>query len=200
MINHQNFFHLLVRIGVAPFQIVAHLVRLDLSLVENPPHRVLARLRQTGVPGLNGMDRGKLRQRRNRPYFRCTAMVFRFATGQTHHPGLCLIGDLRRMRTMVRVLQSSHHSASQRLVDTLVTVEPPTPVRRMTSANDRCSTYASSIFALSASRSGAVLDLDNSSSICFSSAVNHSSPRLVFPGMLAPPPQSPCNHLIIVES
>ena len=188
MINHQNFFHLLVRIGVAPFQIVADLVRLDLSLVENPPHRTLARLRQTWVSGLNGMARDKVRQRRNRPYFRCTAMVFRFATGQTHHPGLCLIGDLRRMRTMVR-LQSSHQSASQRLVDTLVTVEPPTPVRRMTSANDRCSTYATRIFALSASRTGPVLDLDNSSSICFSSAVNHSSPRLVFPGMLAPPPQ-----------
>jgi hypothetical protein len=120
LINHQNLLHLPIEIRVAPFQVIADLVRLDLPLVENPPDGTLARLRQTRMASLLGMARDKFRQRRNRPHFRCPSMIFRFGTGQTDHPGLGLLANLRLMRAMIGILQPSRHTFGQGFVDTLV--------------------------------------------------------------------------------
>src|SRR5439155_282239 len=46
----KNFRHLLFELGVAAFQVVAHLVRLDLLLVENLAHRALDQLTEARVP------------------------------------------------------------------------------------------------------------------------------------------------------
>lgn len=119
LINHQNLLHLPVEFRVAPFQVMADLVRLDLPLVENPPDGTLAGLRQTRVAGLLGMARNKFRQRRNRPHFRCPSMIFRFCAGQTDDPRLGLLGHLGRIRAMTGILQPSRHTISHGLVNTL---------------------------------------------------------------------------------
>src|SRR6476620_7147913 len=49
-INAQNLRHLLLEFGIATFQIVAHLVRLDFLLAEDLAHRALNQLGETFVP------------------------------------------------------------------------------------------------------------------------------------------------------
>ena len=49
-INAQNLRHLLLELGIATFQIVAHLVRLDFLLAEDLAHRALNQLGESLVP------------------------------------------------------------------------------------------------------------------------------------------------------
>ena len=49
-IDAQNLRHLLLELRIAAFQVVADLVRLDLSRIENVAQRALSQLGKTGMP------------------------------------------------------------------------------------------------------------------------------------------------------
>src|SRR6202035_3707698 len=49
-VDTQNLRHLLLELGVASFQVVAHLVRLDFLLAEDLAHRALDQMGETFVP------------------------------------------------------------------------------------------------------------------------------------------------------
>src|SRR6478672_10007619 len=65
-IDAQNLRHFLLELGVATFQIVAHLVRLDILLAEDLAHRALDQMAETFVSRRRPDRARSLRSRRKR--------------------------------------------------------------------------------------------------------------------------------------
>jgi hypothetical protein len=66
-IDAQNLRHLLLELGIAAFQIVTHLMRLDFLLAKNLAHRALDKIGETFVPSGGGVLARMARQQPRRP-------------------------------------------------------------------------------------------------------------------------------------
>ena len=116
-VDAQHLGHLLLELGVAALEVVAHLVRLHRVPVEQLAHRAL------GQPGKAGMARRRTvfarvpRQQLRRPQLMRIAEVLGLAAGQIDQPGARLPGDLRRPSRSRAVVQGRGHAMAQRPID-----------------------------------------------------------------------------------
>src|SRR5215471_16793068 len=123
-INAQDLRHLLLELGVAAFQIIPYLVRLDFLLAEYLAHRSLHHFGETFVPG----DRRVLARmaclQTRRPQFVRITMILGLVASQRYQPRFCL-GCNRRLLTRSRPIikrrqwaigQGPLHTALNRLM------------------------------------------------------------------------------------
>src|SRR5438477_11236097 len=94
-INAQNLRHLLLELGIATFQIVAHLVRLDFLLAEDLAHRALNQLGETFVPRRRSVLACVTCQKPRRPQLMRIAVLLGLVARQRHQPGFGLRCDDR---------------------------------------------------------------------------------------------------------
>src|SRR5271170_5274844 len=85
-VDAQNLRHLGFELGVAAFQVVTHLVRLDLLLIEYLAQSALNQLAKAGVPFGWSMLARVTSQKPRRPQFVRIAQVLRLAAGQRDQP------------------------------------------------------------------------------------------------------------------
>jgi hypothetical protein len=121
--NPQNLGHLFGEVGIAPFQIISHFVRLYFFLIQNLANRACARLtRHACLPPIRA--RALTSQKPGRPQFVGVTEVLRPAARQRHEPSLGLERDPRfpaRTRTIFERSHRTFHdgpldAASDRLV------------------------------------------------------------------------------------
>src|ERR1700744_6744486 len=89
-INAQNLGHLLLELGIATFQIVAHLVRLDFLLAEDLAHRSLNQPGETFVPRRRAVLACVTCQKPRRPQLMRIAVLLALAARQRPPPGVGL--------------------------------------------------------------------------------------------------------------
>ena len=94
-IDAQDLRHLGFEFGVAAFHVVADLVRLDLLLIEDVPHRALSQLGKASVPRCRPMLSRMAGEQSRRPQFVGIAEFLGLAAGEVHNPCLGLGGDRR---------------------------------------------------------------------------------------------------------
>ena len=107
-IDAQNLRHLLLELGVATFQIVTHLVRLDFLLAEDLAHRALDQIGETFVPRRRPVLARMARQKPRRPQLVRIAVILGLVARQRHQPGLGLRRDrwlLARSRSVIECRQ-----------------------------------------------------------------------------------------------
>ena len=92
-INAQNLGHLLLELGIATFQIVAHLVRLDFLLAEDLAHRALNQPGETFVPRRRAVLACVTCQKPRRPQLMRIAVLLGLVARQRHQPGFGLRRD-----------------------------------------------------------------------------------------------------------
>lgn len=114
-IDQENILRLAVEFRIAPLQVVADLVRLDVVLIQNSPDGTLASLRQARMSRRFSPRGDKPRQRRNRPRFGRQSMVLRLGAGDADHPGLRLVGNFGLMGTVVGILEPGPTPAAKAL-------------------------------------------------------------------------------------
>src|SRR3982075_384976 len=86
-VDTENLRHLLLKFGVATFQIVAHLVRLDFLLAEDLAHRALDQLGETFVPGGRSVLARVACQQPRGPHLVRIAVLRGLVARQRHQPG-----------------------------------------------------------------------------------------------------------------
>src|SRR6516162_7698769 len=145
-INTQDLGHLLLELGVATFQVVAHLVRLDFLLAENFAHRALDQMGETFMSGLSSVLARMAGQQPRRPQLVRIAMFLGLVARQRHQPGL---GVRRNHRLFSRW----------------------TPSLCPTAKNDGFSRYASSIAARDTRLAGSLRDRERAVNVSISSSV-----------------------------
>jgi hypothetical protein len=91
------FSHLLLELGIATFQIVAHLVRLDFLLAEDLAHRALNQPGETFVPRRRSVLACMTCQKPRRPQLMRIAVLLGLVARQRHQPGF----RLRRNRWLL---------------------------------------------------------------------------------------------------
>ena len=96
-VNAQNFCHLLLELGVAPFQIVPYLVRLDFLLAKNLAHRALGQVGQTCVSRGRCVLARMARQQPRRPQLVRIPVLLGLVACQRHQPGLGLQRNRRHL-------------------------------------------------------------------------------------------------------
>ena len=89
-IDAEHVGHLRLEFLVAPFEIVADLVRLDLMAGEDFADRALSDACEAGMSGGAAMLAGVARQQPRRPKLVRIAEVLGFLAGQRHQPSLAL--------------------------------------------------------------------------------------------------------------
>ena len=94
-INAQHFGHLLRKLRVALLQVVAHLVRLHLLLVEDLAHRALGQVGEAGVPLRRSMLACVAGKKPRRPQFVRIAKFLRLPACQRRQPCLGFDRDRR---------------------------------------------------------------------------------------------------------
>ena len=92
-INAQNLGHLLLELGIATFQIVAHLVRLDFLLAQDLAHRALNQPGETFVPRRRAVLACVTCQKPRRPQLMRIAVLLGLVARQRHQPGFGLRRD-----------------------------------------------------------------------------------------------------------
>ena len=86
LIHQQNLAHLGFQIGVAPFQVIRDLFRMQRSFGQDSVNRGFGRARQRTISRLAGMLAHMPGQRASAPDFRGIPQLLRLATGQMNHP------------------------------------------------------------------------------------------------------------------
>src|SRR5262249_20527113 len=123
-INAQDLRHLLLELGVAAFQIIPYLVRLDFLLAEYLAHRSLHHFGETFVPGDRRVLARMACQQTRRPQFLRITMILGLVASQRYQPRFCL-GCNRRLLTRSRPIikrrqwaigQGPLHTALNRLM------------------------------------------------------------------------------------
>ena len=116
-IDAENLRHLLLELGVAAFQVVAHLVRLDFLLAEDLTHRALNQLGETFVPRRRSVLARMACQQPRRPQLVRIAVLLGLVARQRNQPSLGLRRDRRllaRSRSVVERRQRRHRPAPVR--------------------------------------------------------------------------------------
>jgi hypothetical protein len=103
-VNVQDFGFALVKVRVAAFEVVAHLVRLDRLTVQDVMHCARCGFRQAGMTGDGSVAARMRRQQTQRPEFVRIAALFRFDAGLADQPGPRRFGDLRRASRAGQIL------------------------------------------------------------------------------------------------
>ena len=85
-VDTQNLRHLLLELGVAPFQVVAHLVRLDVLLAEDLAHRALDQMGETFVPCRRSALARMTGQKPRRPQLVRIAVLLGLIARQRYQP------------------------------------------------------------------------------------------------------------------
>src|SRR3979490_121600 len=115
-INAQNPPHLLLELGIATFQIVAHLVRLDFLLAEDLAHRALNQLGETFVTRCRSVLACVTCQKPRRPQLMRIAVLLGLVARQRHQPGFGLRCDDRFFARPWPIAQRPLHAALNRLM------------------------------------------------------------------------------------
>ena len=113
-VDAQNSRHLDFELGVAAFQVVAHLVRLDLLLIEYLAQSALNQLAKAGVPFGWSMLARVTSQKPRRPQFVRIAQVLRLAAGQRDQPCPGLGRDRRLLARPGTIVERRHCTIGQR--------------------------------------------------------------------------------------
>src|SRR6195256_218998 len=113
-INAQNLRHLLLELGVATFQIVAHLVRFDFLLAEYLAHCALDQLGETFVPRRRSVLACVTCQQPCRPQLVRIAVLFGLVARQRYQPGFGLRRDDRFFARPWSVLNCRQRPIGQR--------------------------------------------------------------------------------------
>src|SRR5271155_5382983 len=113
-VDAQNFRHLGFELGVAAFQVVAHLVRLDLLLIEYLAQSALNQLAKAGVPFGWALLARVTSQKPRRPQFVRIAQVLRLAAGQRDQPCPGLGSDRRLLARPGTIVERRHWTVGQR--------------------------------------------------------------------------------------
>ena len=113
-INAQNLRHLLLELGIATFQIVAHLVRLDFLLAEDLAHRALNQLGETFVPRRRSVLACVTCQKPRRPQLMRIAVLLGLVARQRHQPGFGLRCDDRFFARPWPILDRRQRPIAQR--------------------------------------------------------------------------------------
>src|SRR6202048_1148544 len=113
-INAQNLGHLLLELGIATFQIVAHLVRLDFLPAEDLAHRALNQPGETFVPRRRAVLACVTCQKPRRPQLMRIAVLLGLVARQRHQPGFGLRRDDRFFARPWSVLDGRQRPISQR--------------------------------------------------------------------------------------
>ena len=116
-INAQNLGHLLLELGVATFQIVAHLVRLDFLLAEDLAHRALDQPGETFVPRRRAVLARMTCQKPRRPQLVRIAVLLGLVARQRHQPGFGLRRDHRFLARSWPVVERRQRPIGQRPLD-----------------------------------------------------------------------------------
>ena len=117
-IDAQNLRHLRLEVGVALFQIVAHLVRLDFLLAEYLAHRALNQTSQTFVPRRRPMLARMAGQQARRPQLMGIAVVLGLVARQRHQPRFGLRRDRGILARSRSVIEGRQRTIGQRPLDT----------------------------------------------------------------------------------
>jgi len=105
LIHQQNLAHLGFQIGVAPFQVIRDLFRMQRSFGQDSVNRGFGRARQRTISRLAGMLAHMPGQRASAPDFRGIPQLLRLATGQMNHPGLGIFADRGFLGSVIRSFQ-----------------------------------------------------------------------------------------------
>src|ERR1022692_3605297 len=116
-IDAQNLRHLLLELGIAAFQIVTHLMRLDFLLAKNLAHRALDEIGETFVPRRRPVLARMACQQPRRPQLVRIAQLLRLAARLRHQPGLRLRRDRRFLSGPRPVIERHQRPISQRPLD-----------------------------------------------------------------------------------
>src|SRR5215204_1518492 len=113
-INAQHFGHLLRKLRIAAFQVVTHLVRLHLLLVEDLAHRALYQGGETRVPLRRPMLASMAGQKPGRPQFVRIAKILGLAACQRRQPCLGFHRDRRLLARVTAIVQRRHGALNRR--------------------------------------------------------------------------------------
>ena len=130
-IDAQDFAHLGVEIGVATFQVVTHLVRLDLMRRQNLAQGSLGEMSQTGVSDGSSPLTHVFGQQSRRPDLVRIAQILGFAAGQIEDEHLGFTCDGR--------LASGTWTVVERRYDAQLSCAPQTPRDRLMGHTNRAS-------------------------------------------------------------
>jgi len=114
-INTQNFGHLLLELGIATFQIIPNLVRLDFRLAEDLAYRSLRQIGETLMSEGRSILACMARQQPCRQLVRMTVILGLIAS-QGHQPSLSLRCN-RPFTARARPIIQSHRAIGQRSLD-----------------------------------------------------------------------------------
>src|SRR6201987_441847 len=113
-IDAQNLCHLLLKLGVATFQIVAHLVRLDFLLAENLAHRALDQLGKAVVSRPRSALARMTCQQPRRPQLMRITMVLGLVARDGYQPSLGLRRNLRLLAGSRPIIERRQRPIGQR--------------------------------------------------------------------------------------
>ena len=116
-IDAQNLRHLLLELGVATFQIVANLVRLDVLLAKYLAHRALYQVGETFVPRRRCVLARMACQQPRRPQLVRIAVILGLVARHRHQPSLGLRRDRRLLARARSVIECRQRAIRQRPLD-----------------------------------------------------------------------------------
>jgi hypothetical protein len=116
-IDAQDFRHLLLELWIASLKVVAHLVRLDLLLVEDLGHRPIGQLGETGVSLCRRMFAGVAGQKPHRPQFVRIAQLLRLPASQRYQPRLGFRRDRRLLARALAIIERCYRPIGQGSLD-----------------------------------------------------------------------------------
>ena len=103
LINQQNLAHFGFEFGIASFQIVLHLLRMQRLIGQNSVHGRFGSVSQRSVAGPLGVLAHMPGQRTPRPHFRRVTEILWLGTGQMNYPGFGPFGDRGFFGPVVRI-------------------------------------------------------------------------------------------------
>jgi hypothetical protein len=119
-VDQENLPHLAVELGIFALEVIRDLVGMKRLFRKNPVDRRLGRLGQGRMAGGFGMGPDIGRQGASGPDLGGQTQVLGSGAGQGDDPRLGLGRDDRRLRPMVKVLETRFHPHRQRFVDAFV--------------------------------------------------------------------------------
>jgi len=116
-INTQNFGHLPLELGIATFQIIPNLVRLDFRLAEDIAYRSLRQIGETLMSEGRSILAYMARQQPCRPQLVRMTLILRLIANQGPQPSLSLQCNRRFIARAWPIIQSSHRAVGKRSLD-----------------------------------------------------------------------------------
>jgi hypothetical protein len=181
-INTQNFGHLLLELGIATFQIIPNLVRLDFRLAEDLAYRSLRQIGETLMSEGRSILACMARQQPCRQLVRMTVILGLIAS-QGHQPSLSLRCNRPFTARARPIIQSSHRAIGKRSLDAAFNGLMMHANHLPNSEERRCLTYASSTRARSTRRAASLRERAMSASFSISSSVIANSTACRHPAM-----------------